>query len=354
MKTLIGQPVFTAGGRTYCWEDVVFAAMAWGEWGLLRKETREGLACAKRMRETGESPVDDEMENALREYRYRRRLISGEDAEGWLRKWGLCIIDLKKYICMSLLTRMWAEGMEEIVARFRVSYEEIDGTVKTVGVCSGRLVTLCRKLAVRASIHERWPGKGGSGTSLEKGMLETFARNIEDCVETCVAPDTVGERLKALARMEASYRDFCTAQCTPDAVRKEIQSHNIEWIHIDCLCLSTADVQTAREAALCVREDGEGIADVAARMRCRVQEDHFYLDQLEHPLYGPFLCARKGELIGPIYVDGNHSLFLIQTKRMPSEDDPSLRQRAHSAILDHIFDSEIRRMVHWETIMHKE
>jgi len=354
MKTLIGQPVFTAGGRTYCWEDVIFAAMAWGEWGLLRKETREGLSCAKRMRETGESPADEEMETALREYRYRRRLISGEDAEGWLRQWGLCIVDLKKYICMSLLKKRWEEGMEEIVARFRVSDEEINGAVKTVGVCSGRLVALCRKLAVRASIHERWSGEKGSVTSLEKDMLETFTRNIGDCAETCVAPDAVGERLKALAGMEASYRDFCTAQCTPDALRKEIQSHNIEWIRIDCLCLSTTAEQAAREAALCVREDGEGIADVSARMKCRVQEDHFYLDQVEPSLYGSFLCARKGELVGPIHVDGDHRLFFIQTKQMPSEDDPSLRQRAHDAILGHIFDSEIRRMVRWETIIHKE
>jgi hypothetical protein len=169
-----------------------------------------------------------------------------------------------------------------------------------------------------------------------------------------VVTDGIGERLKALAGMEAAYRDFCTAQCTADAIRKEIQSHNIEWMRIDCLCLSTPEEPAAREAALCVREDGEGVADVAARMRCRVQEDHFYLDQVEHPLYGPFLCARKGELIGPVEVGGNHTLFLIQTKRMPSEDDPSLQQKAHDAILEQIHDSEIRRMVRWETIMHKE
>ncbi|MGA1844526.1 MAG: hypothetical protein ACMUIS_08195 [bacterium] len=354
MKTLLGQPVFTAGGRPYYWEDVVFAAMAWGEWGPLREEVREGLSCAKRMRETGESPTDEEMENALREYRYQHSLISGEEVDVWLRQWGLGIVDWMKYVCMSLLRKRWADRMGEITNRFPVNDEEIEGAVKTVGVCSGRLVSLCRKLAVRASIHKRGSGEGGSLASNEKGLLETFTRNIQECGEPYGTPEAVGERLKDLACAEASYRDFCAAQCTPDAIRKEIQSHNIEWIRIDCLCLSTLDEQAAREAALCVREDGEGIGDVAERMRCTVRVDHFYLEQVEPSLYGPFLCARKGELIGPVHAGGHPSLFLIQTKVMPSDDDPLLRQRAQDAILDHLFDSEIRRMVRWETIIHKE
>ncbi|MGA1795323.1 MAG: hypothetical protein ACMUIL_05615 [bacterium] len=354
MKTLIGQAVFTAGGKTYCWEDVVFAAMAWGEWGPLREEARQGLACAKRMRETGESPTDEEMENALKEYRYRQSLISGEEVEVWLRQWGLGIVDWMKYVCMSLLRERWADRMEEITNRFPVTEEEIEGEVKTVGVCSGRLVSLCRKLAVRASIHERRSGEGGSVAKNAKDLLEAFTRNIQECGEAYGIPDAMGKRLKALACMEASYRDFCTAQCTPDAIRKEIQLHNIEWIRIDCLCLSTPDEQVAREAALCVREDGEGIGDVAARMGCRVREDHFYLEQVEPSLYGPFLCSRKGELVGPVHAGGNPRLFLIQTKVMPSDDDPLLRQRAQDAILDHLFDSEIRRVVRWETIIHKE
>jgi len=43
-----GQRVFSIDGREFAWVDVVFAAMAHGEWSAFERRLAEGLACAAR------------------------------------------------------------------------------------------------------------------------------------------------------------------------------------------------------------------------------------------------------------------------------------------------------------------
>ena len=45
--------------------------------------------------------------------------------------------------------------MQDIVSQFLVTDEEVASYMKLEGICSGKLISFCRKLAFRASIFEK-------------------------------------------------------------------------------------------------------------------------------------------------------------------------------------------------------
>jgi len=89
MQTLLRQMVFAAGDRDYHWADVVLGAKLWGDWEDLAEEVRQGLACVKRLEDGDEELNPDLVSAAADEFRYERDLVSAQEMEAWLHRWGL-------------------------------------------------------------------------------------------------------------------------------------------------------------------------------------------------------------------------------------------------------------------------
>jgi hypothetical protein len=124
MKTLSKELVFTISDRKYCWHDVVAAAERWGEWSAVEDETRLGIACSKYAQAGGNAPDPEEVAAAVTEFRYDHNLISADETEEWLRRWGLTIEDLMTYVECALLRERWSDRAAEILARFPTGDEE--------------------------------------------------------------------------------------------------------------------------------------------------------------------------------------------------------------------------------------
>ena len=335
--------------------------MAWGDWRLLRDTVRVGLGCAKRMRDLAQWPTDEEIDSTMRDFRYRNGLTSAEDVDVWLKKWGLNTLDWMKYICMAVLKRKWAQNLEDIVKEFPVKDGEIDQHMKAEGACSGRLVSWCRNLAVRASLLEKYKKKLTHYESDQdfqdamKTLLKNYKSNVKKSGHLSIlSPKALREKLENLARIDLHFQHYCQQVFTEEAINEEIRCHNFDWIRVDCLRLSFPDEQMAREAVLCVKKDGEPFDELAARIQGQIREDHFYLDGLDAALHTHFLYARKGELIGPVNLEGNPTLLLLRDKSMPSLNDPLIKQKAQERILHNTLDHELYKHVHWEDSSYKE
>src|SRR5215212_11556164 len=89
MTPPLEQAVFRVGGETYRWGDVLLASTLWGNWEALERETREGMACLRRARETGAPVPEREVQQAAADFRYARNLIAADEVIAWLERWGL-------------------------------------------------------------------------------------------------------------------------------------------------------------------------------------------------------------------------------------------------------------------------
>jgi hypothetical protein len=351
---LAGQVIFTADGTSYDGADIVLAARAWGDWRQLEDEVRQGFACARHARATRRSPARREAEAAADAFRAARGLFAAAETEAWLQRCGLSAESWMRYVRRDLLRRQAAGALAELVSRYPVSQERVDRHVLVEGVCSGHLLRFAEKLAGRAAAHERVRQEalpaGGAAPPAEEppAAAQGPAPDAGACALLGLSPDDCRQRLEALSRVEESFRRFREQVLTPRAVGQQIVARHADWARVEVCAASFPDEGAAQEAALCVREDGEDLAEVAPRAGAEARAERFYLEEIEPDLRGPFLSARPGDLLGPLRWGGEYRLVRVLAKVLPSEADPELRRRAEQLLLQAALDREVANRVRWQ------
>ena len=324
MKSLLGQLVFSVGCQQYYWDDVILSARLWGDWADLEKELCGGIACLKRLDDVDEEIDPEELESAANDFRYERDLVTAEEAEAWLNHWNLSADAWMEYIQRFLLRRKWADQLAEIVARYPVRKKEIRSRLHAEAVCSGHLGRFARALAARASAYAK---------AVEAGWIGEESNGVE-----------ATDRIRLL---EASYQRFCDHVVDAQGIKHQVKSHRLDWIRFDCRYVLFSQEQIAREAALCVRDDGMQLAEVAANASIALHHAAVYLDEVEPSLRDRFLSAEKGALIGPLDWDHAFGLFLIEDKIIPTVEAPEIKQRAQETLLQSAVTREIDNRVKW-------
>lgn len=350
-ETIFTRPVFTVGGRHYDWGDVVLASLLWGEWARLEAEVREGIACTKQSEALEAPPLADVLDAAAATFRYDRDLVSAQAMYAWLETRGLTVKGWLDYIRRLVLRRESPEALRDAVARYPVSEVEVIELIPVEGFCSGRFDRLAQKLAGRAAAFERVTSDAGGPATAEEGEIRELVESVSPgAAERALglSPDLPRERLTTLASVEVGFRRFRDATLSARALADRVSLHRLDWIRFSCRALALPNGEAAREAAMCLREDGRGLADVAAMASAPLRETCFCVDELDAGLREHFLGARPGELLGPMPMRGEFVLFEVVDKVVPSQDDPEIRRRAEDAIMRSAVSREIHKRVTWE------
>ena len=350
MKPLFGQVVFSIGKAEYCWEDVVLAAVLWGDWARLREKVREGVACLRRADDEGMPLSAQEIESAADEFRYARDLVAAEEMEEWLGRWGLTAESWMDSIRSTLLRKKWSDGLADLVSEESPTDEDVDAGIQTEAVCSGELERLASELAGRSAIYEREERERSNGPGREPDVAEIFDQFPSDLRERGLpgmSLDASRAKMERLARLEACYRRFCKRAVTPEAVAAQIHASQTDWMRLECDSVSFPEEQAAREAALCVREDGEGLDRVAEDANSEVRRQQVYIEATEPDFRHHFLGAQKGELIGPLGRGEEFVLYLVREKVLPSANDPRIAARAEEVVVQRLVEREVNDRVKW-------
>lgn len=349
MQRLAGRAVFTVGAREYGWEDVALAAHLWGEAAALERQTREGIACSKRLERLGEAGPETEMEEAADAWRYERDLLSGDDLHAWLDERHLTMDDWLAYIRRTVLRTQWSAELGHITKEQKVSSQEIGSALYGEAVCSGRLAELADRLAGQAAVYEREVGesktrrpKGCSKTEL-RAVLKDFPRG-EGLLGARPVPT---ERAEFVACLWLSFDRFVDRLASPAAVDREIEAHTLDWTRLDCETVTFTGEDPAREAMLLVREDGLSLAEAAALARAPVEQHRYLLEDVAPPLRDRLVGARPGELIGSPSGDGGFLLISVVDRVEPSSRDRAIRKRAAEALVRRTVQREVGKRVRW-------
>jgi hypothetical protein len=159
--------------------------------------------------------------------------------------------------------------------------------------------------------------------------------------------DASRAKMGRLARLEECYRRFCERAVTPEAVAAQVRSCQTDWTRLECDSVSFPELQAAREAALCVREDGETLDQAAGDANREVRREEVYIEATEPDFRDHFLGAQKGELVGPVGRGEEFVLYLVREKVLPSGNDPRIAVRAEEAVVQHLVESEVNDRVKW-------
>jgi hypothetical protein len=346
VKALLTQVVFVVGGQPYDWADVALAARLWRDWDILEEEVRQGLACVRQLEDADEEPDPDQVSAAAEAFRYERDLLTAAEAEAWLKRWDLTAESWMDYIERSVLRKEWASDLSGIVAQYPVEADEVTDAIGTEGVCSGRFVQFAWKLAGRAAVHQRMQAEREGDTV--PAVRDEWAIKVAGQELPGIDLGVRQEKLATLARLEPTFVQFRELVLTPGAIRNAVTAHRLEWIRLDCRALSFPDQQMAQEALLCIREDGAELAEVGRAAKSAVNEARFFLDETDAESRHAFLGATKGDLLGPLPINGGFSLFRVHEKVLPSAEDPAVRRRAEQDALSRAVQQEINNRVRWQ------
>ena len=151
--------------------------------------------------------------------------------------------------------------------------------------------------------------------------------------------------------MEQLFERASRGILTDEAIRAQVEAHRLDWIRLEVRDLGFSEEAAAKEAALCLREDGASLESVAADAHSPVRDGKYYLDEADPEARPLLLSARPDELVGPLaFPDGFH-LMLVRGKIMPNEQDSEIRRRAEETLLARLSEQEAETRVQWHQRM---
>lgn len=349
MLELLARPAFRVHDEVYTFADVALAAALWGDWDRLREDTRAGLCCLRSYRDAQRPLPEAEIDEAAVDFRYAHEMVTAQEAEAWLQQWGISAAEWMDAMRREVLRRKHQSRLGEIVATCPVDDDDVTAASGIDAVCSGLFTRLTPKLAARAALHNRIRSSNGGPPADD--VIGGVERGIPIPQLPFDATRIVASR-RRLAEMELSLQEFRAGALTPRSVADQIAAHHLDWIRVDYQVLSFPAEAMAREAVLCVREDGMSFESLAADTGvAQLRDETQWIGDVKGPMHGALLGARPGEIIGPIARGGNHEVYRLTTKRLPAASDAAVQERAERSIMHRALAAELNERVQWLTTL---
>ena len=331
---------FSVRDVDFLWLDVALAAMARGEWPAFERRLAEGLACSARADREGCSPTQDALDSAATAFRYDRDLISVADMNLWLERTGLAADDWIRYLNRDLLREQWSDGLDDILDRFAPSARELAAASVAEGICSG--------------IFDRWERTFAGRAAF---VLEKDAARFQDACRPGEVPPSVDVsvarvaqthahwlsmrssadtawRLSTVLQLEAAFNALVDRITSNGRLSQAVDANRLEWMRLELETVSFRSETAAREAILCIREDGLSLYDVAALSHRRVDRTTISLEEVDAPHRDQLLAAEPGRVLGPLAVDGRFDVTTLVRRTSPALTDPAVAARARQAVID--------------------
>jgi hypothetical protein len=321
--------------------DLVLAGLLSGTWQELERESAAGVAAEEELDAQEAGPPHEALLEAGRTYRYERDLLARDDLERWLDARGLSVADWHGY-----LRRALARGLV-------ASPGSGDATpvLRADALCSGTLLACARRAiagaaATRALDHGAVEAEEDAAAALVQAARATAASGLET-----VEDAELERRARLAAGLERAQLLLADEVAGAEAVESRVAARALEWLSFETEELELASDDAAREARLCVQEDGASLAEVAAAAggaaagRTRVFADT--PDELRARL----VAARPGELVGPVALDGRHLVARLLAKEQPSAHDPTMVERARAELVAEAVDRHTAGRVTWHVAL---
>ena len=341
--------VFSVEGESYCWRDVVLSAVQRGDWRALEKRTRQGAACARHAEAVGSASSAAALESAGREFRYAHDLVTAQSMEEWLQRHELSVQDWTAYLRRALERARWSAHLDELAARYPLHDEEALRLTLVEAACSFALDVWARSLAERAAAHAFIVS--GESPIGQRAASPTPPAETPHPIPVSVLRDDDPAKLqqtaRRLQRLDQSLDGFRAGLLTERAVQDYVGSRQLDWVRFDCRIMAFPDEGMAAEAALLLREDGEGFTGVYQVAHTEPRAAQFFLDQIDDSLRDHFLGSQPGDLIGPVRLESEFVLYQVEEKVLPSVRDAHVRRRAEDAVLNNALGQQSRQRVTW-------
>jgi hypothetical protein len=333
--------VCACDGKEYTTRDVVDAALFRGElepnWnGFLINLTAQTRA------EELELEIDrDAIDAAAESFRYEHDLITAEETERWLAARGLSLEDFTDYVTR----QYWGSSLEEKIEPEDVDFVSAPPKLHDLFtadlIFSGELDRLItgltwRLAALAAKENDAESAKIDAERRTFLGRTKSAKSNLSDWL----AQIGRGEKwLEEMLTMEVAYRSLCEKLLTSEARKKQLSMLRMPLTQFEAEVIEVESTDAAKEALLCIREDGMSLEEVAAEARYPYRQIHFLHQEIPEQLQQKFWSARTGDVLEPLPRGDGFELYRITKKAEPEAGDPEVQRRIDQRLLEQHFSA---------------
>ncbi len=336
--------VFSVEGERYHWRDVILSAVRDGGWQSAEARARHGAACVRQAEASGVILPSGALDAAGRDFRYAHDLVTAQSMEDWLRRHDLSVQEWTGYLRRQLLRARTPGDRDALTARYPLATDDAVRLTLVDAICADDLERWARTLAQRAAAHASLPAHDATGNAAVVDIpLEPALRALLGGDD-----DTIRASARRLAQLDASLGTFRSALVTERAVSDYLGARQLDWVRFDCRLMSFPDEGQAAEAALLLREDGEGFTSVYQVAHTAPRGAQFFLDQVDDSMKDHFLGSRAGDLIGPVHIGAEYVLYQVEEKVLPTLRDDDVRRRAEAGVLGAALDQQLEQRVVWQ------
>lgn len=342
--------VFTFGPRGYSVRDVIDAAFFLGEiephWQevLLRSEAQ------REAQDTGAQPDDAALESAAVAFRYRYELITAEETERWLEMRGLTLVEFSEHFAREYWRGNFGSAIKSPDISYAAAPADLHELLVVELVLSGELDRMATNLAWRVASRETAKENDQNAELLESeraNFQERFGLAVGDFPGWLSAFGRDEAWLDEMLAAEAAYRARCERLLTDEARQREVSALRLPLTRFDVEMLELESRDAAREAFLCIRDDGMSMAEVAQESRYPFHRTQMVLEEIAPDLQQKFLSLTEGSLLEPTPREDGFLLTRILGKHEPTLQDPGVQERVDALILKRHFSDLASGRIQW-------
>jgi hypothetical protein len=335
-----------SAGKEYTVRDVMDGAFFRDELTPLWNEFLRRVKSQEHADELDLEPNDEAIERSAEDFRYRHDLITAEEMEQWLGARRLTLNDFSDYLVRQYWYATLGQEIEADNLEFTSAPLKLRELFTAELLFSGQLNRLNTQLMWRlAALAACEPaGLDAVGTAGEK-ELDRFKINAEELNARLIELSRDSQWFDQLCAMEDAYRHQCRALHDPATRQNQLNMVRIALTRFEAEVIELESKDAAREALLCVREDGMTMETVAAEGLYPYRRISCFQEDLPSELTQKFLAADVGDVLEPFARADGFELYRVIKKIEPQTDDPLVRQRIDERLAERWFSELARKYV---------
>jgi hypothetical protein len=336
MRTCIDTRAMSYDELDFAFADLVLAGLQDGLWGALIDDLSAGLALAA-------SADPAEVRAAALDYRRDRGLLASEDLRSWLAARDLRAEDLAAHL-RRLAARASAADLPP--SHETPSAAELAGNLRAEALLTGALQR-CGDLLGTWAAAARARGTLYELPVTSADALLALADTDQVSALDAIEASDLERRALRVAALAGEHERFCEEAADAEALERMLRRHRLDWQRYRFREAAFVAEPAAREAALCVRQDGMSLDEAAGLARVAVIDRTQRLDEVDKQMNGVLLATAPGELAGPYRIDDGFLLVEVLERSQPDPDDPQVRELARAELVADALERHLVGRVHW-------
>jgi hypothetical protein len=344
--------VFTSGDDSFTVRDLIDFAAFRGELEPIWQELLRLLAAEAKADESDLEMDDSAIDSAAEAFRYEHDLITAEETERWLEERGLTLNDFSDYF----VRHYWGNTIDDAEPE-QIGYASAPDELRELLIAelnlSGEMDRLAKRLCWRVA-GNREAGNSGLDPQLiaaeEKRFLERNGFDEGQLAEWLKTNGRDQVWFAEVLAMEARYRQKCEALLNKQAREHEVAAMRLPLTRFELETMEVDSLDAAREALLCVRDDGMSMTEVAEEGRYPYRHTEILLEDLPEDLQQKFLSVSAGDILDPIARGDGFYICRVIEKAEPNTNDEAVRDRAEKRILDRHFSELTAKHIQWRML----